>query len=145
MKQVPAVAAAEFPYRVIITSTPPDPIVTDGARCGSGTVDLSASSAACQVNWYDQSLWAVLLGTGLAFTTPVITATTTFYADGGSGCNSNRVAVVATVNSQPSPPTVVTFPRCGTGTLNLSASSSDPVYWYGCTFRRRLLKHRRIL
>ena len=121
--------SGRVPVQAIITSTPPDPIVTDGARCGSGTVDLSASSAV-QVNWYDQPSGGSVLGTGLAFTTPAITATTTFYADAGSGCNSNRVAVVATVNSQPSPPTVVNASRCGTGTLNLSASSSDPVYWY---------------
>ncbi|MBL0103540.1 MAG: hypothetical protein IPP51_07190 [Bacteroidetes bacterium] len=118
-----------IPVQAIITSTPPDPIVTDGTRCGPGTVDLNANSAV-QVNWYTSASGGTAIGTGLTFTTPSISATTTYYADAGSGCNSNRVAVQAQVNPQPSAPATSNVSRCGNGTLNLTASSPETIYWY---------------
>lgn len=113
----------------IITSPPAAPVLTDGDRCGTGSVNLTASSST-QVNWYDSPVGGTLLGTGLSFTTPSISATTTFYAEAGLGCNSTRVSVQAIVNPIPADPTVVGGDRCGTGTITLSASSPEQLYWY---------------
>ncbi|MFI0425640.1 MAG: T9SS type A sorting domain-containing protein [Flavobacterium sp.] len=54
---------------------------TPGTRCGTGTVDLGATaSAGATVKWYSAITGGTALGTGTAFTTPSIAATTTYYA-----------------------------------------------------------------
>lgn len=113
----------------IINSPPAAPILTDGSRCGSGTVVLTASSTA-NVNWYSSATGGSILGTGLSFTTPPIGSTTTFYAEAGSGCNSARVSVQAIVNSVPPLPVAADVSRCNSGTITLTASSNDPLTWY---------------
>ena len=94
---------------------------TPGSRCGNGTVTLGATSSAGTINWYDVSSGGSSLGTGISFTTPSISSTTTYYADATSvlgGCTSSpRTAVVATVHPIPS----VSF----TG-LNTQYDLSDP-------------------
>ncbi len=56
------------------------PIGTGASRCGTGTVTLNANGNN-NLNWYDASSGGNLLGTGSSFTTPVITATTTYYVE----------------------------------------------------------------
>lgn len=58
-----------------ITSTTPTTICLDTAN----TATLSATSAET-VKWYDAQVGGNVLGTGNSFTTPVLTATTTYYA-----------------------------------------------------------------
>ncbi|PLW91783.1 MAG: hypothetical protein C0592_14115, partial [Marinilabiliales bacterium] len=57
-----------------------EPVGTDGERCGTGTVDLSAAGTNT-LNWYDAITGGTLLGTGSSFTTPSISATTTYYVE----------------------------------------------------------------
>lgn len=58
----------------IITATP-------GTRCGTGTVVLNATgNTGATVNWYAAATGGDAIGTGAAFTTPVISGTTTYYA-----------------------------------------------------------------
>ncbi len=57
---------------------------TPGTRCGTGTVDLGATaSAGASIKWYGNISGGALLGTGEAFTTPVISTTTNFYVSAG--------------------------------------------------------------
>lgn len=74
--------------------------VTDGSRCGSGTVTLGANTTAGTINWYAALSGGTSLGSGTSFTTPSISTTTTYYVDvTSSGCTSSpRTAVTATVN-----------------------------------------------
>lgn len=52
-----------------------------GARCGTGTVDLSATpSAGATINWFAAATGGTSLASGNLFTTPSISATTTYYA-----------------------------------------------------------------
>jgi hypothetical protein len=86
-------------------ATPNDPTVTPGSRCGTGTVQLQAScsSDGTIVRWYDAN-HVLLNATGSPFTTPSISTTTTFYAacyNSGRNCESDQVAVIATVNPNP--------------------------------------------
>jgi gliding motility-associated-like protein len=75
-----------------ITSTIPE------ERCGDGTVTLKATASSGDINWYDSASAGTLLYSGNAFTTPIISATTTFYAEAVvNGCSSTRVGVLATV------------------------------------------------
>lgn len=105
------------------------PSVTNGMNCGPGTVTLSGSSAGT-INWFSGSTGGTSLGTGTTFVTPSISTTTTYYAQTGLTCPSARVPVVATINSIPSAPTVTDGARCGTGTVDLSASSANTIEWY---------------
>lgn len=53
------------------------------------TATLLASSSSGDVKWYDAQNGGTTLGTGNLFTTPVITATTTFYAGTATTSNGN--------------------------------------------------------
>ena len=74
-------------------------------RCGTGTLDLTATgdgTAANSNKWYADATSTVVLGTGYSFTTPSLNTTTTYYVGVIEGaCSSNRVAVVATVIPAP--------------------------------------------
>lgn len=122
----------------IITTPPASPIVNQGSRCGSGTVLLTASAGA-QINWYNVSSGGTALSTGSTFTTPSISSTTTYYVDAGIGCNSTRVAVLATVNPIPSNPTSSDVARCNSGSVTLTASSPEQIYWYSAATGGALL------
>ena len=74
---------------------------TPGFRCETGTVTLSASSSAGNINWYDVPTGGVSLGTGSSFTTPILSETTTYYVDATeNGCTTEtRLAMLANVYS----------------------------------------------
>ncbi len=55
------------------------PVATDGSRCGTGTLTLNATASGT-IHWYDLPVAGTDLGTGNTFTTPSLTATTTYYA-----------------------------------------------------------------
>jgi hypothetical protein len=54
---------------------------TPATRCGTGTVTLGATSSAGVVNWYPNNTDLAPLFTGTSFTTPVLSNTTTYYAE----------------------------------------------------------------
>ncbi|MFL5752468.1 MAG: M4 family metallopeptidase [Bacteroidia bacterium] len=59
-----------------ISITPPSsPVTTGAARCGAGTLSLSAAGGGT-LNWYDGS--GTLVNTGTSFTTPSLNASTTY-------------------------------------------------------------------
>ncbi len=98
--------------------SPPIPI--NNSRCDAGTVILGSSGCTGNVNWYAASTGGAILFTGTSFTTPSISATTTYWISCASGgCTSVRVPVVAEV-AQP----VLTNIAClSTPTSNVCPSS----------------------
>ncbi|HQW22825.1 MAG TPA: T9SS type A sorting domain-containing protein [Bacteroidia bacterium] len=105
------------------------PTVTGGTNCGQGTVTLTGSSAST-IYWYDVASGGSPLNSGPTFVTPSISVTTPYYAQTGLVCASARVPVTATINTIPTAPTVTDGSRCGTGTVDLSASSANTIEWY---------------
>ncbi len=84
----------------LVINTTPTLNSTEGAtRCGSGTVVLTATASVnATINWYSSATGGSVLGTGSSFTTPAISATTTYYALATeNNCPSARQAVEATV------------------------------------------------
>jgi len=84
----------------------PDILAThDSSICGAGSVMLGAEvESGGLISWYADPEGTDLLSTGLIFNTPVITATTTYYAAAafpGNPCHSTIQPVVATVKSVP--------------------------------------------
>jgi hypothetical protein len=86
-----------------------NPVVTgtmDSARCGPGSVTLSATGDGGLLKWYSASAGGTALATGSTFTTPDLTATTTYYVSTEAvemSCKSVRVPVKVTVNALPKP------------------------------------------
>jgi hypothetical protein len=106
--------------------------VTGGTNCGTGTVNLGATSDgnATIFKWYSTKTGGSLLGTTAtgSWTTPSISATTTYYVSSYNGsCESLvRVAVKATIYPvaniafSPALPTI-----CGSGTILTIGASGD--------------------
>jgi len=82
-----------------------DPVnVSGSSRCNAGTVILTANGAQGnqQYRWYAASTGGTPLATGPSFTTPNISATTTYYVsfyNPVTGCETGRTAVTAEVSS----------------------------------------------
>jgi PKD repeat protein len=76
---------------------------TPASRCGSGTVVLGATASAGTINWYPTLTGGTSIATGVSYTTPTITATTTYFIDAtANGCTTaTRTSVAATVNVLP--------------------------------------------
>ena len=119
---------------VIVNPLPSAPTGTGVNRCGTGTVTLSASGCSGgTISWYGALTVGTALTTGATYTTPSISATTTYYLDCSlNGCVSSRASVTATVYSIPSAPTVTDGSNCGTGTVILSASGCNggTIQWF---------------
>jgi gliding motility-associated-like protein len=105
---------------------------TDAARCGSGSVTLSASATGTMVYWYATPTGGTPIATGSGFTTPVLSATTTYYASAhGQGCNAPRTPVVAQVNTVPVINAVSPVLICsGTAVTLQATASAGVVRWY---------------
>jgi RHS repeat-associated protein len=105
---------------------PTNPLQTT-AICGSGSTTLSVDAFKSAVSWYTTAPSVdddIALATGFSYTTPVLSATKTYYAGskGINGCfSATRIAVTATVGN-PSPPTATGGAVCQSGSVTLSAS-----------------------
>ena len=105
---------------------------TANSRCDSGTLTLMATASEGNIQWYDSA--GNLLATGNLFTTPSITATTTYYVDAiANGCTSpTKIAVIATVNNSPAITSTTPGSRCDSGTVTIGATASaGTLNWYG--------------
>jgi len=105
---------------------------TPASRCGNGSVTLQATASSGTISWYATATGGTALATGGSFTTPSLTATTTYYVETDNDtCNSGRTAVIATINVQPTITGTIPANRCGNGSMTLQASaSSGTISWY---------------
>lgn len=87
---------------------------TPATRCGVGTVVLGATpNAGATIKWYDTASGGAALASGNSFTTPTISASTTYYA-------ASETVTSGTITA-------------GTGTALTGATSQNSVfcnYWY---------------
>lgn len=82
----------------IVNISPTVNSTTPSSVCGSGTVTLEAVPSTGNIKWYDAPTAGSFLYIGNSFTTPVIKASTTYYAEAVSNdCTSSRTPVTATV------------------------------------------------
>jgi hypothetical protein len=69
-------------YQVVVTPLPSAPVVINGSRCSSGSVTLSATSAAgTTIRWYSTATGGSPIGLGNTFNTPSIATTTNYFAE----------------------------------------------------------------
>ncbi len=113
----------------IINCTAPTIQVTDGNRCGSGTVTLKATPSSGTVNWYTSATSTTSIGSGNSFTTSTLSASTTYYAAATAGsCSSAKTAVNAVIHTIPTISGVSTLYE-SESTLykaNVTAATSTP-------------------
>ncbi|HRH01891.1 MAG TPA: lamin tail domain-containing protein [Bacteroidia bacterium] len=71
--------------------------------CQPASFSLNAIPSAGTVNWYTNASGGTLVGSGVPYVTPFLTATTTYYAEAdNNGClSATRIPVTASVNSAP--------------------------------------------
>lgn len=106
------------------------PVAKGASRCGSGSLNLTASGGS-GYRWYSTASGGILLGTGAAFATPNLNATTTYYVSAvENGVESDRVPVVATILPVPAEPVVSAVARCGPGSITMQAKGSGQYRWY---------------
>ncbi|MEJ8802188.1 Ig-like domain-containing protein [Pontibacter sp. H249] len=127
----------EQSFTVTINTTPAAPTTTDNARCGNGSVTLTASGGTNgNYRWYTTATGGTPISgaTNATYTTPIISSNTTYYVSirNASGCESSRTPVTAyrhpgTISAMPS----ATGSRCGTGQVILTATGAPA----GATYR----------
>lgn len=113
-----------------ITNTTPSSI------CGAGPVNLSATATmGAEVLWFDSLTGGTQVGPGSNYTTPVLSATKTYYVLASTnGClEGKRTPITATVNAIPNIISALDVTVCegNSGTLNATASSTTAtINWY---------------
>ncbi|MBO2008303.1 beta strand repeat-containing protein [Hymenobacter negativus] len=130
-------AATSAATAVTITPLPAAPVATPASRCGSGSVTLSATGAPASGSyaWYSAATGGTALpgNTGATFTTPALTATTSYYVSAltAGGCEGPRTAVVAIINTVPIVTVAASGPLsfCQGGSVVLTASGADTYQW----------------
>jgi gliding motility-associated-like protein len=122
---------------VATINTPPVvPTTTGNSACGSSAVTINAAGAAAgQYRWYTVPTGGTAIAgqTNSAYTTPVITGTTTYYVSINNGtCESTRTSVVATINTPPVAPTTTGNSACGSSavTINAAGAAAGQYRWY---------------
>lgn len=88
-------------------ATPSAPAAANVARCGNGTVTLTATGCAGVPQWYTAEFGGTAVATGSSFTTPALTTSTDYYVSCKIGtCESGRTKVTAIIRSNPAAPVV---------------------------------------
>lgn len=119
-------------------ATPSAPTAVNNSRCGPGTVTLTPTGCSGgTIQWYATSTSTTTLATGPSYTTPSLTATTTYYISCKVGtCESGRVPIQATIKPVPTINLIVVNPTlCGssTGSLEVCSPVTGAKYTLGST------------
>ena len=125
--------SSRTPIIATVTPFPTISATTPGSNCGTGIVILGATPSAGTINWYSASTGGAAIGNGVSFTTPSISASTTYFAEANNnGCiSATRTSVLATIHPVPSITGTTAANRCGAGTLTLNATaSSGTIQWF---------------
>ncbi|MFF5383553.1 putative Ig domain-containing protein [Pedobacter suwonensis] len=114
----------------------PGPTVTAGAQtiCAGSTATLTATAnGGTTLAWYDAATGGTQLATGETFTTPALTATTTYYIQvSKAGCpNTIRIPVTVTVTpALPTPVLATIADVCEGSSATLAVANPDASITY---------------
>lgn len=111
------------PARVIVNN--PIAVAPNQFNCGPGSMTFNAiGSAGAIFKWYATLTSTSPLFTGASYTTPIISATTTYYVTATiGGCEGIRIPVIAEIRTIPIVTGIGTS-ICGPGTADITASST---------------------
>ncbi|WP_183566772.1 gliding motility-associated C-terminal domain-containing protein [Mucilaginibacter sp. SP1R1] len=111
------------------------------------TINITNPVAGTIYNWYTAATGGSSVSTGSSFTTPVLTANTTYYVEATNpqSCNpSTRLAVNVVVTAQPNTPTLsaTAVPVCRGSSTTLSVASPQAALtynWYDSASKTNLV------
>ncbi|WP_422655929.1 immunoglobulin domain-containing protein, partial [Mucilaginibacter sp.] len=126
---------------VTVNPIPAAPVITNNnlSVCPGGTLTFTATPVnGVTVKWYATATSTTVLATGNSFTTPVINATTTYFAEattGGACPSPTRTQVTATLSALPAVPTLtannVTICTGDVAILSIATPVAGQTYnWY---------------
>jgi gliding motility-associated-like protein len=125
------------PILQISTSTtitiPTISIVSSYSNCGVTSFTLSANSSAGTINWYENPIGGLPIFSGNDYTTPILSASKTYYLDAyPANCStSTRTPLVVTINEIPTISASNSNSICEGFTATLSATPSIGIInWY---------------
>jgi gliding motility-associated-like protein len=128
---------------VTVNNPPAAPTVNGQTICEGGSAVLNATApAGATFNWYDAVTGGNLLQTASNFTTPTLSANTTYFVESFNGCTSGRTAVLVTVNTPPAQPIVSGSTICsGQNTTPTAATVSGVTFsWFDAAVNGTLLQ-----
>lgn len=133
------------PLKVIVSPIPQAPVAQTATVCyNTATTLTAAANATGTYAWYDAQTGGRLLKTGLTFSTPALTGTTTYYVENHSdaGCISERTAMKVIVNPPVAAPVAAGATICSGAQATLSViSPGDGKYqWYDAATGGKLLQ-----
>jgi gliding motility-associated-like protein len=116
---------------IIVNPVPVAPTANGTIICSGGTATLTATAPGGTYDWYSAATGGTLLGSGATFTTPSLTATTTYYVQSTSnGCTGPRTAVTVTVSPSFSVTTTADDSICAGTSTTLGVISPVGTYTY---------------
>src|SRR5258706_10654240 len=121
---------------VTVVNVPLAPTASNLTRCGTGTVQLTATAAGPgTLQWFDVPTGGTPFATGSPVTSPIISFTDTFYVEEFDGnCPGPRISVIVTVT--PADTIIATptsNPMCAGQPITITIASIDPGYTYAWT------------
>ncbi len=85
-------------YTITVNPIPTPPTVLNASICPNNSTTLTATSPGGSYDWYDAAVGGTLLFTGAAYTTPNLTANTSYWVQTTlNGCTSSRAQVDVTI------------------------------------------------
>jgi gliding motility-associated-like protein len=110
-----------------------DPTGINDTVCFGDIATVGVSGSTGNYSWYDLIAGGTLLGTGNTYTTPPLSATTTYYVEASSGaptnCLSNRIPVLAVVVGPVIPDAGIDQDICFGDNINLTATGGTSYQW----------------
>ncbi|GGK86855.1 gliding motility-associated C-terminal domain-containing protein [Rufibacter glacialis] len=119
---------------IVVQDLPAPATALPATICAGTTATLEAQGTAPIFRWYASATATTPLATGKSFTTPALTATTTYYIEtalNNSCPNPVRTPVKVTVNPLPALPAAPDVITCAGSNATLKATTTaGKVYWY---------------
>lgn len=114
--------------------TPPAPVNTTANMqtiCTNSNIALSVSGFGT-IGWYTDPTGGTYIGGGSSYTTPNLTATTTYYVQDSVCGPSSRTPITVTVNALPTTPTITAggpTTICAGGSVTLTSTAGTSYLW----------------
>ena len=120
-------AAAKDSVSIFIIPTPAAPTVNTPAVCVGNTALLTATAPGGNYEWYAVATGGTSISNTAVYTTPVLSATTTYYVQSTiNNCTGPRAAVTVTVSPKPSINSAPASEVCSSQPLTYQILSDQP-------------------
>jgi gliding motility-associated-like protein len=135
-------SSAYTPVTATVSPAPSAPAASNVTICSGTNAQLHATASTGIFDWFTVPSGGTSLISSPDYTTPVLTATTTYYVQTSlNECTSQRVPVTVTVDAPPAPPAAQTDSICynSSATLTAGADPSATYQWYDAPVNGNLL------